>query len=853
MTYPLGRAAGRRSPFPFFLTMIQPLALTLLLAVLLPAPALAEEPPENGKQLTIFETIDRMEESGEIEWDRALLYRCQAYKQRDKLPPELAALPYPEEFICPLETFARARRELDRCRPEVRTLLTGVFERPASIDHVQSSTWPLRVHYETTEQIPRAEEYLGHAEQSWALFIAAGFYPPPPDDGRGGSDDYDLYIMADSYIGGIVLEDEWDGSWWADLRSYTYAQPNPENKFPPVVSTIAHELNHAFQMAMNPTELTFAEATATLMEDRVFPELDFIHRIARYFLRYPEESIDWNIGGGPPYEYGMFIFPQFIIEYYDNNQATMIGEIWQGLVQEGTKGEPDFLDSIATVVDQHSGDSFNEMFHVFTTWLWFTRQYDDGQHFIDGHQYDHVAEEASYAPGAFPLNGTATATPPAEYGCNFLQLAGGGASTGGSDTCTLHFDGDPDKAWSVQLMLFPTGGGDPQYEMLEVDEEGFGNHQVDDWAGLDYAVMSVLNLGDGDHDPENFDWDHFHYRYAAVDVGVKRASIVAGPGPGPANPALVRGFHANGQLNPYGEFEAYPDQYWGTNLACGDPDGDGIDEILTGGGPGPGVPPEVKLFEANGEEFPIFAFQAYGTSGYGVNVAFADLDGDGRDEIITGPAATYGPHVRVFRYLGGGRVDSVAGLSFMAYGTRRYGVNVAGGDVTGDGRTEIITGPGPGPSYGPQVRVFDDQGQPVHNSFFAYGTLRWGVNVCCGDIDGDGIDEIVTGAGPGAVFGPHVRAFEFDGSTSFVPIPAVSYFAYGTLRYGVNVTCGDIDGDGIEEIVTGPGPSALFGAHVRGWNYDGDVLAPVPGCSFFAFSPADTLYGANVAVGKFWE
>ncbi len=81
----------------------------------------------------------------------------------------------------------------------------------------------------------------------------------------------------------------------------------------------------------------------------------------------------------------------------------------------------------------------------------------------------------------------------------------------------------------------------------------------------------------------------------------------------------------------------------------------------------------------------------------------------------------------------------------------------------------------------------------------------------------------------------------------------MSYFAYGTRRYGVNVTCGDIDDDGIDEIVTAPGPSALFGAHVRGWNYDGDVLAPVPGCSFFAFSPAGTLHGAKVAVGKFWE
>jgi hypothetical protein len=245
---------------------------------------------------------------------------------------------------------------------------------------------------------------------------------------------------------------------------------------------------------------------------------------------------------------------------------------------------------------------------------------------------------------------------------------------------------------------------------------------------------------------------------------------------------------------------------------------------------------------------------AYGTPGYGVKVAFADLDGDGRDEILTGPASTYGPHVRAFRYLGGGRTDAMAETSFLAYGTPRYGVNIAGGDITGNGRDEIITGPGPGPIYGPHVRVFTADGTVLSGcEFMAYGTHRWGVNVACGDIDGDGMDEIITGAGPGPVFGPHVRGWDIDGAVSVYPMADVSYFAYGTWRFGVNVACGDLDDDGIDEIVTGPGPSSFFGAHVRGWNYDGGAVEPIPGCSFFAFDPATIRHGANVAVAAFRE
>ncbi len=132
------------------------------------------------------------------------------------------------------------------------------------------------------------------------------------------------------------------------------------------------------------------------------------------------------------------------------------------------------------------------------------------------------------------------------------------------------------------------------------------------------------------------------------------------------------------------------------------------------------------------------------------------------------------------------------------------------------------------------------------SSSFAPGTPNFGVRVAGGDVDGDGIDEIVTGAGPGAVYGLHVRGWNVDGDPSATAIPGVSYFAYGTLKYGVNVSCGDVDGDGIDEIVTGAGPGAVFGPHIRGWNYDNTAITPLPGFSFFAWDTEPLSFGANV-------
>jgi predicted GH43/DUF377 family glycosyl hydrolase len=275
------------------------------------------------------------------------------------------------------------------------------------------------------------------------------------------------------------------------------------------------------------------------------------------------------------------------------------------------------------------------------------------------------------------------------------------------------------------------------------------------------------------------------------------------------------------------------------------------DLLLAGPGPGIDNPPVVRTFPLVQEGAHLLEFRAYGAAHYGVNVSCGRVNGGTADVILTGagPGDIYGPHVRGFLPDG----TPVAGLSFLAYGTNRFGVNVAAGDLDGDGYDEIITGAGPGDVFGPHVRAFDfDGGPPVSPvpgvSYFAYGTLKYGVNVTAGDLDGDGYDEIVTGAGPGDVFGPHVRGWNVDGGTA-AAIPGISFFAYGTLKYGVDVAAGDLDGDGLAEIITAPGPSGLFGAHIRGWNVDGSV-SPMPGFSFFAWPADQSTYGARIFAGS---
>ncbi|MDA1018383.1 MAG: putative Ig domain-containing protein, partial [Planctomycetota bacterium] len=212
----------------------------------------------------------------------------------------------------------------------------------------------------------------------------------------------------------------------------------------------------------------------------------------------------------------------------------------------------------------------------------------------------------------------------------------------------------------------------------------------------------------------------------------------------------------------------------------------------------------------------------------GSNVTTGDFNFDGRAEIIAAAKAGGGPHVQVYDSSG------ALFLEFMAYDIDfKGGVNVAVADFNRDGVADILTGPGPG--GGPHVKVFD--GTNPENLLFDQlvytSTFLGGVHVAAGDVTGDGIPDIITGPGEGG--GPNVKVF--DGVNGAV---VHDFFAYDpAFGGGVFVSAGDFNGDQYADIVMGAGPGG--GPHVR--VYSGQDLSILQ--DFFAYD-SDFSGGVNV-------
>ena len=334
--------------------------------------------------------------------------------------------------------------------------------------------------------------------------------------------------------------------------------------------------------------------------------------------------------------------------------------------------------------------------------------------------------------------------------------------------------------------------------------------------------LNITARGDGSwtftsgHKPVEFESIE---KFNHVDI------VAVGADAGRKSKPLVRVYDAETMELKF-EFPAYKSSHaGGVRVAAGDIDLDGLPDVVTV--PGARLAPEVRVFNgspmagATGVEFVglrIAATRTYGASfAYGAQVAVGDVNGDGCPDIVTAPsrgACT----VKVFQssvFTGG---SLVLARSFNAFRDIR-GYNGGGtlvvadldGKSDGNRRADILVASGSGMPA--MVRVFDvtanaSSYQPIRQIQDPNPRFRGGLSITAGDVNGDGILDIITGAGPAG--SSCVRVYNGNANAGSTPLSSFPAFAGPGVNVNapVRVLARDIDGDGKAEILAAQGPDA---------------------------------------------
>ncbi|MDA3803116.1 MAG: S8 family peptidase [Patescibacteria group bacterium] len=257
-----------------------------------------------------------------------------------------------------------------------------------------------------------------------------------------------------------------------------------------------------------------------------------------------------------------------------------------------------------------------------------------------------------------------------------------------------------------------------------------------------------------------------------------------------------------------------------SSFSSADLNDDGEEEIIMG--KSEGSEPRVKVITKEGKEK--FSFLAYTEDvKSGIIVEVADILGDDSLEIIVSTKKEGNGRIKIFKNNG----ELITEIP--AYDRNYKGeLSLSAGNIDGEGKDEIVIG------LASDLRIIDGEGKLI-GAFYPYGKdLKTGFEVRVDNLDGRknaSKDEIIVVPKEGE------RAVVkiFDNYANLLN----RFLAFGTnWSYGVNITSGDINNDGIAEIILGVKSGGA--PHVRVFSLEGRILE-----SFYVWDK-DVSSGVNV-------
>ncbi len=245
--------------------------------------------------------------------------------------------------------------------------------------------------------------------------------------------------------------------------------------------------------------------------------------------------------------------------------------------------------------------------------------------------------------------------------------------------------------------------------------------------------------------------------------------------------------------------------------------------------------------------------------GFGFALSTAgDVNDDGFGDILIG-SPTGEVRGRCYLYFGGNPMDTL--LDMALYGDTAgdgYGVSVCSGYLNNDLYPDIVVGiPNgwinglqPGKVYvyfgGPDLDSIPDKIFPGQNNAESFG-----ISVICGDVNGNGGDDLIVGAYAHNGFTLDGRVYVYYGGALLDTIPDVVINGHNGESMGITVgSGGDVNSDGFQDIVVGADENseAYPGAGKVYVFLGGNPMDTIPDCWLHGEGPNDWLgwFGCDI-------
>ncbi len=453
-----------------------PLILSFILTLLLLLPTHSIARPLNSLEL-----IARAQRNGEINYREALNYRVAAVLRPEGLPEGYLSK-VPIKSATPILLEARSNRHL--LSPEnARVLAKGRGEILAeyygsgiTLHSYMSPGKHFRIHYTTEgdDAVPATdddgnnipdyvERFADILDHVWAKEIDEMGYDAPPSDGSEGGDCLLDVYLANLNAYGLTQIDEGMGASTVYMilkNDFSFVLPNSnpggQQEEGAMKVTAAHEFFHTVQFQISEDLLLngwWMEASATWMEDHVYPEVnDYVNYIDCWF-QHPEWPLDtFGIVATDPacsllFPYGNAVWVKHMTEKYG---SAFVYEVWDRI-----KNGESALSGVENTLTENGSTLEEELKELRVANV--TMIYDDSTVYQTWNQVN---------PGIGPIAVTYNEIPAqsvviAPLAARYYSIS----ATGGSKALYVEFNG----ASNLSLMVIGIRSGGIRYDVTEVD------------------------------------------------------------------------------------------------------------------------------------------------------------------------------------------------------------------------------------------------------------------------------------------------------------------------------------------------------------------------------------------------